>query len=399
MTPAARVQTAVELLDRVLAGEAAERVLTAWARANRFAGSGDRSAIRDLVYDALRRRRSRAVRGGTDTGRGLMLGQLVESGGTPHDADRLFDGSRHGPPPLTDAERAYLATPPVLSAADAADLPDWVQVELARDWGTDAPVIADALRHRAPVFLRVNLARTTREAVAGRLAAEGIATHPHPMVDTALQVTDGARRVQASEAYGSGLVEVQDVASQAVVAELPLHPGMRVLDYCAGGGGKALAILGRCPGAVVTAHDADPARMADLPARAARAGVEIPRIATADLPCVGLFDLVLCDAPCSGSGAWRRAPEARWRLTPEGLSRITAMQDRVLAAASRLVAPDGLLAYATCSLFEAENGARIAAFLAAFPGWQLGTARRWSPLDGGDGFYLACLSRRHCGTT
>lgn len=399
MTPAARVQSAIELLDRILAGEAAERALTAWARGNRFAGSGDRAAIRDHVFDALRRRRSRAALGGSDTGRGLMLGLLAEPGGSPKDAEGLFDGSRHGPAPLTAAERARLADPPEVFAVDAADLPDWVQAALDRDWGPEAQAIAEALRHRAPVFLRVNLARTTRDAAAARLAVEGIATHPHPLADTALQVTDGARRVQGSEVYRTGLVEVQDAASQAVVANLPLRPGLRVLDYCAGGGGKALAILGRCPDAVVVAHDADPGRMADLPARAARAGTVIARAATSDLPRMGPFDLVLCDAPCSGSGAWRRSPDARWRLTPGGLSRLTATQDAILAAAARLVAAGGSLAYATCSLFSAENDDRIAAFLAAYPDWGLDVARRWSPCDGGDGFYLACLSRSGARTT
>ncbi|MCU0906598.1 MAG: RsmB/NOP family class I SAM-dependent RNA methyltransferase [Rhodobacteraceae bacterium] len=399
MTPAARVQSAIELLDTILGGEAAERALTAWGRRNRFAGSGDRAAIRDLVFDALRRRRSRAVLGGGDTGRGLMLGMLAEPGGPGHDADRLFDGSRHGPAPLTDAERARLAVPPALSPADAADLPDWALAALTRDWGNDAPAIAGALRHRAPVFLRVNLARGTWDAAAARLAADGITAHPHPLADSALQVTDGARRVQASDAYATGLVEVQDAASQAVVAGLPLRPGMRVLDFCAGGGGKALAILGRCPGAAVVAHDADPGRMADLPARAARAGVAIPRAATVDLPAMGPFDLVLCDAPCSGSGAWRRSPEARWRLAPAGLARLTEVQDQVLAQAAPLVAPGGVLAYATCSLFDAENADRIAAFLAAHPDWQPGPSRRWSPLDGGDGFFLACLTRPQERTT
>ena len=394
MTPSARVRSAIELLDRILDGEAAERALTAWARAHRFAGSGDRAAIRDLVFDALRRRRSRAVLGGADTGRGLMIGMLAEDGRSADDADRLFDGSRHGPAPLTVAEREQLAHPPALTAADAADLPDWVQASLASAWGDDAAAIAEALRHRAPVFLRVNLARATREAAAAELRAEGIATRPHPLAGTALLVTDGARRVQASAAYRDGLVELQDAASQAVVEALPLRPGLRVLDYCAGGGGKALAILGRCPEVTVVAHDADPGRMSDLPLRAARAGVDIPQAATADLSAVGPFDLVLCDAPCSGSGAWRRSPEARWRLTPGGLDRLTGIQDRVLAAAAPLVAPGGALAYATCSLFDIENEQRINAFLGTRPDWQRVDTRRWSPCDGGDGFFLARLSRQ-----
>jgi len=393
MTPSARVRSAIELLDRIVAGEAAERALTAWARANRFAGSGDRAAIRDLVFDALRRRRSRAALGGSDTGRGLMLGMLAEYRATSEDADHLFDGSRHGPSPLTREEWDRLAAPPILPPEDMADLPDWVQTMLTRDWGDEAPAIAETLRHRAPVFLRVNLARVTRDAVVADLRTDGITAMPHPLAKTALEVTEGARRVQASSAYRAGLVEVQDAASQAVVEALPLRPGLRVLDYCAGGGGKALAILGRCPGANILAHDANPGRMADLPARAARAGVDIPRVATADLPELGPFDLVFCDAPCSGSGAWRRSPDARWRLTTAGLDRLMKTQDAVLAAAAPLVAPGGMLAYATCSLFDVENAARIDDFLGSHSDWRHVSSRRWSPLDGGDGFFLACLSR------
>jgi 16S rRNA (cytosine967-C5)-methyltransferase len=160
-----------------------------------------------------------------------------------------------------------------------------------------------------------------------------------------------------------------------------------VLDYCAGGGGKALALAAR--GAAVTAHDADPGRMRDLPARAARAGARVEIEAAP----AGAFDLVLCDAPCSGSGTWRRAPEAKWRLTPERLAALTELQAQILDQAAPLVAPGGALAYATCSLLEAENGAQTADFLARHPGWQLENERRLTPLEGGDGFYLALLRR------
>jgi 16S rRNA (cytosine967-C5)-methyltransferase len=393
MTPAARISAAIEVLDRVLAGEAAEKVLTGWARASRFAGSGDRAALRDLVFDALRRRRSLAVLGGADTGRGLLLGMIADQGpDAPARAEALFDGSRHGPAPLSEEERRSLAAPPALMPEDAADLPDWALARLRSDWGADAPAIAEALRHRAPLFLRANLRRASLQGAIDRLAEEAIAAVPHPLAPTALLVTQGARAVQRSRAYLEGLVEVQDAASQAVVAALPLRPGTRVLDYCAGGGGKALAMLGRADVTVV-AHDADPRRMADLPARADRAGVPVTVSATDDLPRLAPFDLVLCDVPCSGSGAWRRSPDARWRSTEAGLDRLTQTQDAILDAAAGLVADGGTLAHVTCSLFDDENHARVAAFRARHGEWSLILERRWSPLDGGDGFYLACLSR------
>lgn len=184
-------------------------------------------------------------------------------------------------------------------------------------------------------------------------------------------------------------MELQDAASQAVVEALPLIPGQRVLDYCAGGGGKALALAAR--GAEVVAHDISAARMRDIPARAERAGVRV-EVAT-EAGRLGRFPLVLVDAPCSGSGSWRRAPEGKWLLTEARLATLRDMQADILAAACRRVAPGGILAYATCSLLEEENGDRIRDFLSRERGWRQSFARSLSPLEGGDGFYLAVLEQ------
>ncbi len=382
MTPGARVAAAIEVLDAVLAGAPAEKVLTTWARQNRYAGSGDRAAVRDHVFGALRRMRSAAWAGGAETGRGLMLGALRLDG---QDPATLFTGEGHAPPPIADeAGRVPEEAPlPV-----RLDVPDWLWPRMQESLGEAAAPVLEALRHRAPVFLRVNAARTDREAARAALAGEEIDTEPHPLAETALEVTRNPRRVQASAAFRDGLVELQDASSQAICAALPAGPGQRVLDYCAGGGGKALALAAR--GAQVTAHDADPGRMRDLPARAARAGA---RVEIAGHP-EGPFDLVLCDAPCSGSGTWRRAPEAKWRLTPERLAELTALQAEILDAAAPLVGPGGALAYATCSLLEEENGAQVAEFLGRHGGWSLEEQRRLTALEGGDGFFLAVL-RRH----
>jgi 16S rRNA (cytosine967-C5)-methyltransferase len=386
MTPGARVAAAIEILEAVLAGEAAEKVLTGWARRHRFAGSKDRAAIRDHVFDALRRLRSAAATGGAMSGRGVMIGLLRQQGAA---LDTLFDGTGHAPPPLS-ADEATPGAPD--SEAEALDCPDWLAPRLRASLGADFAPVLERLRDRAPVFLRVNLVRADMATAQARLAAEGIACRPHALSQTALEVTEGARRVAASAAYREGLVELQDAASQAVVDALPLEGAGRVLDYCAGGGGKALAIAGRWRG-TLAAHDANPRRMADLPARAARAGVTLSRLATADLAGQGPWDVVLADAPCSGSGAWRRSPEGKWRLTEPDLARLTAVQDAILADAAGLVAPGGVLAYATCSLLDDENRDRIAAFLAAAPGWRPEGERRLTPLDGGDGFYVSVLRK------
>ncbi len=380
MTPGARVAAAIAVLDRVLAGAPAEQALINWARGSRFAGSGDRAAVRDHVFDALRRRRSGAALGGGTDGRALMLGVLRAQG---QDVAALFTGAGHAPAPVGADEQ-----PRPMSELAALDCPDWLAPQLQGALGADFAAVMALMQSRAPVFLRVNLRRADPAKAQAALQAEGIETRPHPLAPTALEVTAGARRIAASAPYRDGLVELQDAASQAVVAALPLAAGMRVLDFCAGGGGKTLAMAAQADLAL-SAHDAEPRRMADLPARAARAGVKVALVAGADLP--GGFDLVLADAPCSGSGAWRRSPEARWRLDPEGLAALCALQDRVLAAAAAQVGPGGWLAYATCSLLDAENGDRVAAFLARDPGFVLQHSLRLTPLDGGDGFYLGLM--------
>ena len=390
MTPAARIAAAIEILDRILAGAPAEQALTNWARASRFAGSGDRAAIRDHVFTALRCRRSHAALGGAETGRGLTLGQLRESGTDPA---TLFTGEGHAPAPLTAEETAHLARPVALSGNVALDCPDWLAPLLSDSLGADFAPIMTALRQRAPVFLRVNAARASRDLARARLAEEGIATRPHPLAETALEVTANPRRVQGSAAYLGGLVELQDAASQAVVDLLPLAGRRRILDYCAGGGGKTLAMAAAAPEAEIFAYDAEPRRMADLPARAARAGAAVTRFGTPDLATAAPFDLVLCDVPCSGSGAWRRAPEGKWRLTPERLAELTAIQARILADAARLVAPGGALVYVTCSMIAAENIAQIEYFGQHSLEFERGMSRALTPLDGGDGFFLASFTR------
>lgn len=388
MTPAARIAAAIEVLDRVREGMPAEKVLTTWARGNRFAGSKDRAGVRDLVFDALRRRASYAARGGGETGRALMIGALRAEGRDPAE---VFTGEGYAPALLTPEETAYRAPP----EADwprwvRLDYPRWLDDELGRSLGEDLEEVMALMQQRAPVFLRVNLLKSTPEAAAAALAGEGIVTVPHPLSGTALCVTEGARRVHRAAAYLDGAVELQDASSQAVVEALGPPTGeARALDYCAGGGGKALALA--ASGWRVTAHDADPGRMADLPARAARAGAEIgvvPSGAAADG-----FDLVFADAPCSGSGAWRRQPEARWRLTPERLAGLTALQDTILAECAARVAPGGRLGYATCSLLRCENEDRIERFLGANAGWRLSHARTISPRQGGDGFFVALMEQ------
>lgn len=391
MTPAARIAAAAQILDHILDGEPAEKALTGWARRSRFAGSGDRAAIRDHVFDALRCRRSLTALGapnGIETGRALVIGLLRSQGTDPAD---LLDGGGYGLSPLTDPELAHCAIQvPAHPARDASDvdLPDWLWPLFETSLGAMAVETAMLLRARAPVFLRINLRKTERDQAILALAKDGVTAQPHPLIDTALEVTDGPRKIRNATAYLDGLVELQDAASQAVTAALDIKKGDKILDYCAGGGGKTLAMAGRVD-AEYYAYDRDQGRLKDLPARARRASVDVQLLETPH----GQFDLVLCDAPCSGSGSWRRAPEGKWNLTPDRLAELTQIQGHILETACDLVAPGGTLAYATCSLLQVENRDVVDAFLKSHPDWRLKGDTQWVPQQGGDGFYLAQLTQ------
>ena len=373
MTPGARLAAAIEVLD-TLAREraAADEVLKAWGRRHRFAGSADRRAIAGHVYDALRARARSSWRLGTDDGRALVLGSLGP------EALALFTGEGHAPPPLTDAELGRLE-------ADGGESPEWVRAgvpqwisdRLAIRFGADWPDEAQALAAvRAPVDLRVNALRGDVDAALRLLAVDGIEPQRTPWSANGLRLPPAySRDVQATRAWETGWVEVQDEASQVAVALADPAPGALVVDYGAGGGGKTLALAAAMRGSGhLIALDTDAKRLAALDPRLTRAGAaaEVRRIGAdgeGAYDLAGVADLVFVDAPCSGSGTWRRHPEAAWRLTPEALDRLSALQPRILDAAARLVRPGGRLVYATCSVLAEENEAVAGGFLARHPGF------------------------------
>lgn len=379
MTPAARAAAAIEVLEALETGSAsAERTLSAWGRAHRFAGAKDRAAIADMVYLSLRRRRSLAWPLRAETPRAVVIGAVAAAG---DDVATLFGGARHGPAPLTADERAALAAPPPPPPDPVRlDYPDWLDAALRDSLGAAFTPTMAALRDRAPLDLRANLLKTSPAAAAAALAAEGVATTPGPLSDTCLRAAPGAPAARGA-AFAEGLVELQDAASQAAADFAGARPGETVLDLCAGGGGKTLALAARMAGrGRLIAHDAEPARMRDLPTRLRRAGARAEIVGPEGLARLrGACDLVLVDAPCSGSGSWRRDPLGKWRLTPARLAAATAAQAAVLGQAARYAAPGGRVVYVTCSLLAAENGGH-----GGF------TRRRaLTPLDGGDGFFMA----------
>lgn len=391
MTPAARVQSAIGLLDQVIAaakgqGAPADRILSDWFKASRFAGSKDRRAIRELVFAAIR-----ACGPVPQSGRAAML-RLAQ---TDAELGALFDGSGYGPAPIVPGE-------PV---AESGIAPAWLTERLAASGvaGTEA----EALLARAPLDVRVNTLKASRSGLALPVAAEPTAA------PDGLRLAPGTP-VEQWDAWREGLVEVQDTGSQLACLAVGARPGETVVDLCAGGGGKTLALAAAMANAGVPegrliASDTDRQRLSRLAPRAGRAGATMietrlldPRReleALGDL--AGMADAVLVDAPCSGTGTWRRNPEARWRLTPEALDRLVSTQARLLDMAAALVRPGGRVVYVVCSLLDAEGQEQLDAFLARNKGFAvapvavpLATARgqgmRLSPFHHGtDGFFIA----------
>lgn len=390
MTPAARIAAAIEVLDEIGDAGRAEAALKTWARGHRFAGSKDRAAIRDHVFDVLRAKRSLACHGGGNDGRALMMGLLRRDAA---DIDAAFSGEGYGPDPLSLSEREHLKAVPEMTIVQEADLPDWLWAQWSESLGDEALAVAKMLQSRAPISLRVNMRRTTRDDAIAALAVDGITALGVDDVKTALQVTQNERRIKMSASYMDGRVELQDVASQMSVMDLSLPCPSRILDYCAGGGGKALA-LADLYDADVIAHDIAPQRMNDLPDRAERAEVRIQVCQPGQLSKTEPFDLVFCDAPCSGSGTWRRAPEAKWQLTPELLSHYNDMQAEVIESAARKVADGGTLVYATCSVLHCENEHIIDSFLSDNAGWTIVDQWRLQPTAIHDGFFRSVLQQK-----
>lgn len=405
MTPDARLQMAIEILEALeKTGQPGDRFLKAWFRDRRFAGSKDRRAITEQVFSVQRRRAHLAHRMASQSPRALVIAALLEQG---EDMDALFTGG-YGPAPLSDGERkAIAAMPPPMPDWVRGEYPQWLEPELRRAFGENLLAEMTAFIARAPADIRVNSLKTTREAVIASLTGDGIACAPTPFAPHGIRIAGEAPSLTRTALFESGAFEFQDEAAQIAAGLCGARPGMRVLDLAAGAGGKSLALAAAMENrGEIIACDVRGEALAELEKRAARAGVRIIR--TLPLEHVqpeGVFDLVLLDAPCSGTGTWRRQPELRWRLTPERLAELTRLQAQLLDQAAAHVAPGGRLLYATCSILPSENQDQAAAFLARHPGFRplnladywdgppppgLGGDLRASPrTTGTDGFYCA----------
>jgi 16S rRNA (cytosine967-C5)-methyltransferase len=380
MTPGARLAAAIEVLSDIGARRRpAPDTLKDWGISHRFAGSGDRAAIAGLVYDALRRRASSAFIMGEDTPRAVALGMLVRERGLDADAvAALANGVAHSPPPLTDAERARLGAADLAGAPPhvLGDYPEWLDPYLARVFGDERAEEGAALASRAPLDLRANTLKASRDEAARSLAdlAPELARWSPNGLRIKLRADAKSPAVHAEFAYLKGMIEVQDEGSQLAALLAAPKPGEQVLDLCAGGGGKTLAMAAAMQNkGQLYATDDDKRRLAPIHERLERSGarnvqVRPPKSVGNELDDLkARLDLVLIDAPCTGIGAWRRNPDAKWRVRPGALEVRQKEQAEALERAAPLVKPGGRIAYVTCSVLEEENGGQIRAFADRHP--------------------------------
>ncbi|SER20785.1 16S rRNA (cytosine967-C5)-methyltransferase [Faunimonas pinastri] len=422
-----RIAAAIEILDDIQARHRpVSEALRDWGLSHRFAGAGDRAAIGNLVYDALRRKLSLGWRMGVESSWGLAVGAAVlEWGEEPAALNAAFAEDRHGPAAISEETILRLGEDTLAEAPDhvRADVPEWCVANLRDVFGDSWVEEAAALGGRPPLDIRVNTLKGGRAKAVSQLARLGVEPTPLSPVGLRIPPAEAGRRhpnVQVEEAFQRGRIEIQDEGSQLCALLVGAEPGEQVLDFCAGAGGKTLALAAAMGNrGQIFAYDSDRSRLAPIYDRLKRADVRNVQVrspapdALEDI--VERMDRVLVDAPCSGSGTWRRRPDAKWKLTADSLARRLEEQDTVLRDASRFVRPGGLLAYATCSLFAAEDGERVEAFLMAHPDFEPASmAEAWAKAlpgvaapafpggnlllsphrSGTDGFFLALLRRK-----
>ncbi|NTS30403.1 RsmB/NOP family class I SAM-dependent RNA methyltransferase [Phyllobacterium sp. BT25] len=422
-----RLQAAIEVLDDIENRKRpASDALKDWGLSHRFAGAGDRAVIGNIVYDALRRKLSLGWRMDSDAARHIAFGVLLSDAELDMDEiNAALDGDKFAPAPLEAERRSIWEARDLASAPDniRADVPEWCVPHFEAIFGDRWVREAAALSDRPPVDLRVNTLKADRDKVLKELARAGASAAP--LLETAVRVPPlramGRHpNVQAEPAFQRGLFEVQDLGSQIAAKLSDAKPGEQVLDYCAGAGGKTLALAAEMGNkGQIHAYDAERQRLAPIFDRLRRAGVRNAQAHAnvEDLAVLeGQIDLVLVDAPCTGSGTWRRRPDAKWRLSDQQLERREVEQREVLDAAKAYVKPGGRLVYITCSLFAPENGNQVDAFLSSNPAYErvdtkplwdraVSEAKALSPLfkDGTailsplatstDGFFISVLKR------
>lgn len=434
MKDGGRIAAAIEVLEDVeRTRRPVQDALKDWGLKHRFAGSRDRSAIGNLVFDALRCRASLSARIGSETPRLIVLAAYARVWGKGLDAlDAALSDDRHSPVALSDGERQAIAAEsfaPDTPRWKKSDVPEWLEASLVRAFGDRFEEEGAALAGRADVDIRVNRLKSDRATVLGALDHLGAA--PCPLSPVGIRIPSGGTdekppHVASELAYKKGWFEIQDEGSQLAALMAGAEPGQQVIDLCAGAGGKSLALAAEMENrGQIYAYDSDRRRFGDILERIARSGahniqIREPKRSDVLSDLSARMDVVLVDAPCTGSGTWRRRPDAKWRLAPGALEMRQREQAAVLSMGAGLVKPGGRLVYVTCSVLPEENEDRVADFLAERPEFALadgraafravtgadpdprtevavsgGIALRLTPLvTNTDGFFCAILERR-----
>ena len=382
-------QSVIEILDTYLNEAKIDFVLRKWAIKHRFAGSSDRRKIKDIIFDIIRQKKSCEHVGGGFSGRNLLIGYLKLKG---TELSSVFDNSKFGPEELTIKEQNINVDFSNLSNIYELDFPSWLIPILRRSLLNEFSNVVKTLRNRSHIQLRVNLKKISRLNVMKKLQKNNIECEINELCSTALNVLNGAQHILASPCFENGFVELQDAGSQLVSELIEINYNDKVLDMCAGAGGKSLAIsCGAEMDATYYAWDINFDRMKDIDARSKRAGVKIEKVIK--LSSKSVYNKIIIDAPCSGSGSWRRDPEGKWRLDEDILDNYVKTQKELILKGLKLLAPRGQILYITCSILDIENDKLIDDLISSVLSLKLVRSISLVPSSKSDGFYGAVLEK------
>lgn len=382
-------QSVIEILDTYLNEAKIDFVLRKWAIKHRFAGSSDRRKIKDIIFDIIRQKKSCEHVGGGFSGRNLLIGYLKLKG---TELSSVFDNSKFGPEELTIKEQNINVDLSNLSNIYELDFPSWLIPILRRSLLNEFSNVVKALRNRSHIQLRVNLKKISRLNAMKKLQKNNIECEINELCSTALNVLNGAQHILTSQCFENGFVELQDAGSQLVSELIEINYNDKVLDMCAGAGGKSLSIsCGAELDATYFAWDINFDRMKDIDARSKRAGVKIEKVIK--LSSKSFYNKIIIDAPCSGSGSWRRDPEGKWRLDEDILDNYVKTQRELILKGLKLLAPRGQILYITCSILDIENGKLIDDLISSVLSLRLVRSISLVPSSKSDGFYGAVLEK------
>ena len=382
-------QSVIEILDTYSNEAKIDFVLRKWAIKHRFAGSSDRRKIKDIIFDIIRQKKSCEHVGGGFSGRNLLIGYLKLKG---TELSSVFDNSKFGPEELTIKEQNINVDFSNLSNIYELDFPSWLIPILRRSLLNEFSNVVKTLRNRSHIQLRVNLKKISRLNAMKKLQKNNIECEINELCSTALNVLNGAQHILTSPCFENGFVELQDAGSQLVSELIEINYNDKVLDMCAGAGGKSLAIsCGAEMDATYYAWDINFDRMKDIDARSKRAGVKIEKVIK--LSSKSFYNKIIIDAPCSGSGSWRRDPEGKWRLDEDILDDYVKTQKELILKGLKLLAPRGQILYITCSILDIENDKLIDDLISSVLSLKLVRSISLVPSSKSDGFYGAVLEK------